>query len=294
MIDRLNPNGFTLTFGKRIGLFACVFVLCFIICSVIAGIVMSIAGSTSVPALRILTVVQDVVVFILPVIASVIMITCKLDAFLSVNKRPSMSSVIIVLLAVLLSIPAMNVLIQWNESISFPESMKGLEEWMRASEENAASSIKMLLGGGSVADLVLSVMIVGLLSGLSEELFFRGMLQKLLITRPMNAHLAIWTTAIVFSAIHLQFYGFFPRLLLGAFFGYLVWWSGCLWLPIIAHAFNNTLVVVAQWMYNAGITDSDISKIGTVSDATDAVIAAISVVITVAAMRLLYRQIRKS
>ena len=54
----------------------------------------------------------------------------------------------------------------------------------------------------------------------------------------------IWTAAILFSAFHLQFYGFFPRMLLGAYFGYLLYWSHSIWLPIFAHFINNAIAVI--------------------------------------------------
>lgn len=293
MLNRVDNNGLLMTFGKRFGLFACIFLFCFIACAFIVGIVTHISGGTSVAAMRIMTVVQDVVMFILPVIATTLLITRRPDEFLAIRHCPKLSAVMLTLATVLVSMPAMNLLVYWNESIFFPESLKGIEEWMRMSEETASAAIKLLLGGTSVFDLLLSVLIVGVLAGLSEELFFRGMLQKLFVTRPVNIHFAIWATAFVFSAIHMQFYGFFPRLLLGAFFGYLVWWSGNLWLPIIAHAFNNTLVVVTQWMSEKGILASDMSEIGTTMSVTDMTLVVVSVVATVVLMKVLYRTVRK-
>lgn len=293
MFNRIDNNGLLLTFGKRFGLFACIFLFCFIACAFIVGIVTHISGGTSVAVMRIMTVVQDVVMFILPVIATTLLITRRPDEFLSIDRCPRFNPVMLTLATVLVSMPAMNLLVYWNESLSFPESLRGLEEWMRMSEETASAAIKMLLGGTSIIDLVLSVLIVGVLAGLSEELFFRGMLQKLFVTRPMNIHFAIWATAFVFSAIHMQFYGFFPRLLLGAFFGYLVWWSGNLWLPVIAHTFNNTLVVVTQWLSERGILPSDMSEIGTTMSVIDVTMVVVSVIATVVVMRVLRRAVRK-
>ncbi len=293
MFNRVDNNGLLMTFGKRFGLFACIFLFCFIACAFIVGIVTRISGGASVAVMRIMTVVQDVVMFILPVIATTLLITRRPDEFLSIDRCPGFKPVMLTLVTVLVSMPSMNLLVYWNESVSFPESLKGLEDWMRMSEETASAAIKMLLGGTSVLDLILSVLIVGVLAGLSEELFFRGMLQKLFITRPMNIHFAIWSTAFVFSAIHMQFYGFFPRLLLGAFFGYLVWWSRNLWLPVIAHAFNNTLVVVTQWLSQKGILASDMSEIGTTMSVADIAMVVFSVIATTVVIRVLYRVVSK-
>ena len=129
-----------------------------------------------------------------------------------------------------------------------PDALSGLEKSLKALEDSNKEQINILLGEPTIGSLIMSVLIIGLLTGLGEELFFRGTLQNIFRTRPMNPHSAIWITAIIFSALHFQFYGFIPRVLLGAFFGYLILWSGSIWLPIFAHALNNSLVVITSWI----------------------------------------------
>ena len=68
-----------------------------------------------------------------------------------------------------------------------------------------------------------------------------------------NSHLGIWITAILFSALHLQFFGFLPRMLLGALFGYLFQWTGNLWLPIVAHFINNAVGVIIFFVTGEGL-----------------------------------------
>ena len=105
----------------------------------------------------------------------------------------------------------------------------------------------------------------------------------------MKAHIAIWITAIIFSAVHFQFYGFIPRVLLGAFFGYLALWSGSLWLPIFAHALNNSLVVISTWLTKRNTIDIDINKIGTEYSSESLLFIAISVIATILGIIILYR-----
>ena len=69
------------------------------------------------------------------------------------------------------------------------------------------------------------------------------MIQKIFLKWNGKVHLSIWLTALVFSAVHMQFLGFFPRLILGAVLGYMLVWSGSLWLPIVAHFTNNAFAV---------------------------------------------------
>ena len=122
----------------------------------------------------------------------------------------------------------MNRLVAWNESIHLPSSWSGLESVLRDSENAAQAMVQQIMGGSTVWDLIAAILIVGVLTGIAEELFFRGALQRLLQSKFGNKHLAIWSAAFIFSAVHLQFFGFFPRLLMGAYFGYLVVWSGSL------------------------------------------------------------------
>ena len=98
--------------------------------------------------------------------------------------------------------------------------------------------------------MLMTVLLVGVLTGMGEEAFFRAGMLGSMRHGGVNRHVAVWTAAIVFSAIHLQFYGFVPRMLLGAWFGYVMLWSGEVWTPIIAHALNNSAVVVCTFLAN--------------------------------------------
>ena len=101
-----------------------------------------------------------------------------------------------------------------------------------------------------------------------EEMVFRGVLQQVVQGKSRRAHWAIWTCAFLFSAIHLQFYGFFPRLLLGAFFGYLLVWSRNLWLPIFGHFLNNSMVVCIAYV-TGNASDNTLEALGTAQSSTE-------------------------
>ncbi|MEG1774662.1 MAG: CPBP family intramembrane glutamic endopeptidase, partial [Oscillospiraceae bacterium] len=63
---------------------------------------------------------------------------------------------------------------------------------------------------------------------------------------------AIWMAAFAFSMFHMQFYGLIPRMLLGAYFGYLLVWTRSLWIPIIAHFANNAIALLQIWLQQRG------------------------------------------
>ncbi len=271
--------------GIGLSLLGCTFLFCLIVASLIIGMLSKIIARPE-AALRIGTVVQDFMVFIIPAITTA-MVTSRLPArLLAVDRWPGLRSILLTLLTLCVSVPAMNVIIEWNQNLHLPESMAKFEAGMRAMEDAAAESAQMLIGGSGAGSLILAVLIVGVLAGFSEELFFRGAFQRLLGMTRLNRHMAIWIAAFVFSAIHFQFFGFIPRLLLGAFFGYLLWWSGSLWLPVIAHIFNNTVVVLSEYIQNADATACDINAFGV----GDIPVTIASIILTVAGIWL----VRKS
>lgn len=200
-------------------------------------------------ALRIGAVVQDLLLFIVPAIATALVATRRPAALLCLQHRPSPLTYVLAAATMVAAIPALEGVIYWNANIDFSFLGSGMEQLLRSVEEASAQTMAVLLGDGSAASLAVNVLIVGIAAGFSEELLFRGTVQRLLRCAGLGPHAAIWVTAIVFSAVHMQFYGFVPRMLLGAFFGYLLYWSRSIWVPVFAHALNNTIYVVTAWLH---------------------------------------------
>lgn len=123
-----------------------------------------------------------------------------------------------------------------------------LPQWMKDMEAAANDLVKILLQMDGPGELVLNLLTVGVVAALGEELVFRGMIQQQLNRILPSPIVSIWVTAIIFSAIHLQFVGFLPRMILGAGLGYLFYWSGSLWLPILVHFLFNSLQVIAYYV----------------------------------------------
>ena len=153
-----------------------------------------------------------------------------------------------------------SLLIEWNSSIVFPESLKWLEEILQAQEESRHQLTQYLIDFNSFADFLLAFVVVAILPAIGEELLFRGLIQRNLGKALLNHHLAIWITAFVFSAIHLQFYGLFPRMFLGVIFGYLYYWSGSLLLPVLAHFINNGFSLIMVYSFQLGMVNEDVTE----------------------------------
>lgn len=166
---------------------------------------------------------------------------------------------LLVLALMVVAMPFMTGLVEFNEQLILPDFLAPLENWMKQSEQSAEALTKVFLTFNGVGSFVYILLIVAIVPAVGEELLFRGVLQKIMVSWFKNYHVAIWVTAILFSALHMQFYGFLPRMLLGALFGYVFYWSGSLWLPIFGHFINNGSVVELSYLYPEMMENTEIT-----------------------------------
>lgn len=239
-------------FSSGLMLFLCVAGVGVMVAALMSALILN--GGISTDSIRVATVIQDLVMFCAPPVVTAFAMAKKPWRYLKMSSAPSLWQVVFAVMAMVASIPLMNCIISWNESIVLPECMEAMEIWMRDAENRAAEMTDFLLGDYSVLSMMVGILLMGLFVGFSEEIFFRGGLQNLISAAGRNPHLAIWVTAVVFSIVHLQFLGFVPRVLLGAFFGYAMYWSGSLWLAVICHALNNSMVVASQCAAHNGLS----------------------------------------
>ncbi len=176
---------------------------------------------------------------------------------LSPNTNVSWHIYLWTIIAMIVGAPMLEYVIDINKQMAFPSAYKDVEAWMRNSELALEKVTKNMLQFNTHLDFLLGLMTVGFMAALGEELFFRGVVQNLFVRYGGNKHVAIWVAAFIFSFIHFQFYGFFPRLFLGAFFGYLYVWYQNIWVPIVAHFFNNGLAITASYLFQLKVIKTD-------------------------------------
>lgn len=151
-------------------------------------------------------------------------------------------------------------LIEWNAQLTFPEWTGALGDYLTMMEKQAEILVKAFTANLTPSTFLLVFVVVAILPAVGEEFVFRGLIQTELQRAFKNPHVAIWFAAAVFSAFHLQFFGFLPRLMIGALLGYIYYWSGNLWFPVLAHFFNNGLQVIALYLYQLGVHDVDVES----------------------------------
>ena len=218
--------------------------------------------------IRALQVIQFVGLFLIPTFICARLFSTDIKKYLGLKKPSNNLYFFVAIVAIVVSIPLVTWLGELNRAIHFPQR---IAEWMRKGEEQPAKTVQGLLSKNTVKDLILNIICIAGLAAVGEELLFRGMLQRLLIKMFRNPWPGIIITAILFSAMHMQFYGFIPRFALGILLGAVYWYSGSLWVAMLAHFMYDGLLIVLAYFNPAMINDDNVGKaqnlalIGTVS-----------------------------
>lgn len=239
-----------------------------LICSSFAiflGAVITSGMESELAVLRTLQLLQSVFSFLVPPFILAYLWSTQPVSFLQLDKKSNWKFFLFVIVLMLVAVPFINLLADLNSKVKLPDFLSGVESIMQLLEKQAEKQTEKLLETHHWAGLLFNIFLVAIIPALGEELFFRGSLQNTL-NRQISTTGAIWIAAFVFSAVHFQFYGFIPRMLIGAFFGYLLVWSGTIWLPITAHFTNNAVIVIFHYLSINGYKVPDIDKIGTGSN----------------------------
>jgi membrane protease YdiL (CAAX protease family) len=192
--------------------------------------------------LKMFQIVSTIGLFLLPPLFLALTERQKISQFYGF-KKPVIAVLLLVLLIMFFSLPLMEYVALLNQKMTLPGWLKPLEDWMRQKEDEMARTTVLLLTVRQPVDFVVNLLMIAILPAIAEELMFRGGIQRAFMRMFNNPHIAIWITAIIFSGIHIQFFGFFPRLFLGALFGYIYVWTKSLWYTMFAHFLNNGYAV---------------------------------------------------
>lgn len=218
---------------------------------------------TSLKLLQYFQVIQSFGLFILPSMLAGYFFERSSTGYLRINNSSRWPLYLFTLLLMFCSLPFINWMVSVNDMMKLPEFLHGLEEWMKSTEEEANKLTEAFMRMPTLGGFLFNMLMIAVLPAIGEEFMFRGLLQRLLKDWLGNIHLAILVSALLFSAMHMQFYGFFPRMVLGIMFGYMFYWTGSLWIPIFAHFIQNGLVVIVTYLGQKGIVGGDYENFGT-------------------------------
>lgn len=168
-------------------------------------------------------------------------------------KSPSGIQIALTLLAMYGCLPLAGLLGDWNQSFPFSQDTR---DQQALAERLLGAMLKM----PTLKDLFVNLILVAIVPAIAEELFFRGVLQRLVTRATGKVWLSVFITAVLFSAIHMEWLGFLPRIVLGFALGAIYVISGNLWLAILAHVLNNGMQVVFLYLFQHGMIKDDPMK----------------------------------
>ena len=225
-------------------------------------ILMDIQNPAYIGILKYLQMIQSVSLFIVPALLAGFLFGKSPANYLGIKKKASVSFFIATFLILFVGLPFINWLSSINEMMKLPESMKAVEQWMKDTEGEAAKITDAFLNVKTLSGLSVNILMIAIIPAIGEELFFRGVMQRIFSDWFKNMHVAIFFTAFLFAAIHMQFYGMLPRMMLGVLFGYLYYWTGSLWVPVFAHFLNNGAAVIVSYLSSRGFISSGYEDLG--------------------------------
>jgi len=237
-------------------------------------------------------VIQTVFVFIVPGIFAAWIFSHDTFGYLKAKKGPSIVSVLLVFLLMAVTIPFLNAATELNSMLDLPVWLDKLEKLMLNLEESGAKLTELFIRMDNFRDLAFNLIMIAVLPAIGEEFLFRGVLQNLFTEWTKNKHFGVLLGAFVFSFFHLQFFGFLPRFLLGIYLGYLLVWSGTIWLPVLGHFINNAFIVTYYYFSSGTIGETYLENVG--ADRETIFMALISLALTMSIFLLIYRHEKRS
>jgi len=216
----------------------------------------------AVSLLKYFQLIQSIGFFILPAMLAGWFFEGNATGYLRLNKSSTLSIFLITIFIMFVSLPAINWIISVNEMMKLPTALHGMEQWMKDTENEAAQLTGAFLKTNTIGGLGVNLIMIAIIPAIGEEMLFRGILQRLFSEWFRNIHVAILFTAFIFGAVHLQFYGILPRMILGIIFGYLFFWTGSLWLPIFAHFLNNGSAVMVSFLVSRNMVKQEYENFG--------------------------------
>jgi membrane protease YdiL (CAAX protease family) len=263
---KTDPNGIKPGFQFLIfsGLFIVILIVCNLVGAGIASLFFGFNEVMDVANLKLNSPHTSTILWILqtagttlPILATPIVFAAAVvndvPGYIKPSFRFSWKLLLIVLAVMFISFPAIEFLSNLNQKMVLPTWLK----WMRESEDSAEKAMEVMLNMKTIWAVVFDVIFIGLVPAIVEEFMFRGVLQTIFVRWTKNVHIAVWTTAILFSAFHMEFFGFLPRLLLGAVLGYFVAWSGSIWPAVWGHFINNATDVILTYLYQQKVSKTN-------------------------------------
>jgi uncharacterized protein len=211
-------------------------------------------SETLTTVIRGMQVIQFISLFLIPSFLCAWFFSTDSKKYLGLKKPSNMGYFVVAAGVLLLALPLVSFLGELNRNVQLPS---GVANWMKEQEDEAAKTIRALLSKHTIQDLILNIVCIAGLAAVGEELLFRAVAQRLLVKLFKSPWAGIIISAFLFSAMHVQFYGFLPRFVLGILLGAIYWYSGSLWTAILAHFVYDAVLIVIVYFNPASLNDEN-------------------------------------
>ncbi len=186
----------------------------------------------TVTQLRLINTIGLPLTFMLPALLIAKLFNEPVKTIVGAYSKPPSTLLVLGFAAIILCLPFIYMANEVNQNLPLPDFAIELEKSADKVQTDmfTETGIWAMLG---------NIFLIAIIAPISEELFFRGALQRILIRITAHQHIPIILAALAFSAIHMEFAGFIPRFILGMMLGYMASWSGNILVPIFCHAVFN-------------------------------------------------------
>lgn len=246
--------------------------------------------TSQISILKLFQFLSQLSIFAIPPIALVWVLRKKEVNFLCLRKLPDISIFFALLMLAITALPLIQFTMEINAQMHLPDFLKGMEDWMLEKETLAGDLTIKFLDVSTLLGFAVNIVVLAVMPAIGEELIFRGLLMKWFGKAISNIHVNIIIVAFLFSAIHMQFYGFIPRFLLGVLLGYTYYWTQSIWAPIWLHFVNNAFTVSAYFWVKSSGSDIDPEEVGNVDSIS---IIIVSVLVFSSIVWWIYHQRKK-
>lgn len=148
-----------------------------------------------------------------------------------------------IILGITLLVWGLSALLQYAVGEAIKALPKDVSAWISQYDKESEAMLETLQGDSAMASRLKQIFIIGILTGVCEEILLRGALQPLLIRLTHSPIVGILLTAIIFSLLHQSVLNFLPIMVLALWFGCLRYYSGSIVWGVLIHILNNSLAL---------------------------------------------------
>ncbi len=188
--------------------------------------------------------VSQLFLFIVPFIVFLIFKKISFKQLIDVDKI-DFTKTAIILSILILSFPIIYVLAEFNSGLEilFPNN-----SYILAEKEMEIFQMEFLQQKG-LLKLILTIIVIGIMPAIGEELVFRGFLMKKIFQSTQNIHFSVFISSLFFAALHFQPTKLLPMIFLGMLLAYVYHYTKNIYYSMILHFTNNAGTILLVYFY---------------------------------------------